>query len=90
MIRIPQKMTLILGTAFYKIFNKQSSNTISVANKKSLTRNGLGISHLREYKFKHSFQDSLNHVCIYGKDIDVSPHCLFDCPKYLQQRGRSS
>ena len=30
---------------------------------KFLTRLRLGLSHLREHKFKHSFQDSLNPLC---------------------------
>ena len=36
---------------------------------KSLTRLTLRLSHLREHKLKHSFQDSLNPICTYGNDI---------------------
>ena len=35
---------------------------------KLLSRIRLGLSHLREHKFKHSFQDSLNPFCGCGKD----------------------
>ena len=31
---------------------------------KYLSRIRLGLSHLREHKFKHSFQDTLNPVCV--------------------------
>ena len=36
---------------------------------KYLTRLGLGLSHLREHKFKYSFQDTLNPFC--SCDLDV-------------------
>ena len=37
----------------------------------------LGLSHLREYKFKRSFQDSLNPFCSCGKDeVETSSHYL--------------
>ena len=38
---------------------------------KLLTRLRLGLSHLREYKFKHSFQDSLNPICSSGNNIET-------------------
>ena len=36
---------------------------------KLLTRLHIGLSHLHEYKFSHCFQDTLNPVCEYSKDI---------------------
>ena len=33
---------------------------------KLITRLQLGLSHLRDRKFKHSFQDCLNLTCSYG------------------------
>ena len=36
---------------------------------KLVTRLRLGLSHLREHKFKHSFQDTLNPLCSCGVDI---------------------
>ena len=32
---------------------------------------GPGLSHLREQKFKHSFQDTLNPICACGSDIEA-------------------
>ena len=43
---------------------------------KSLTRLRLGLSHLREHKFKHGFLDSLNPVYSCGEDIETST-CFF-------------
>ena len=38
---------------------------------KLLTRLRLGLSHLREHKFKHSFQDILNPFCNCGKEAEA-------------------
>ena len=50
-----------------------------------LTRLRLG--HLREHKFKHSSQDSLNPVCSCGNDIETSAHFLFHCPNFWNWRS---
>ena len=34
----------------------------------------LSLSHLREHKFKHSFQDTINPLCNCGQDIESSTH----------------
>ena len=39
---------------------------------KFITRLWLGLSHLREHKFKHSFQDSLNPFYSCGLDVALS------------------
>ena len=49
---------------------------------KLLSRVRLGLSHLREHKFKHSFQDALNPICNCGKDIETPCHYLLSCPNY--------
>ena len=51
-----------------------------------LTRLLLGLSHLREYKFKHSFQDCLNPLCFRGNEIETSTHYLIHCPTYTNER----
>ena len=35
-----------------------------------ITRLRLGLSHLRDHKFKHSFQDTLNPLCSCGDDVE--------------------
>ena len=56
---------------------------------KLLTRLRLGLSHLREHKFKHSFQDSLNPICSCGNDTETSGHFLLHCPNFLNERSTS-
>ena len=46
----------------------------------------VGLSHLREHKFKHSFQDTLNPICNCGEDIETTSHYLLHCPDYLHER----
>ena len=45
-----------------------------------LSRLRLGLSHLREHKFKHSFQDSLNPFYSCGNgEVETSSHYLLYC-----------
>ena len=53
---------------------------------KFITRLRLGLSHLREHTFKHSFQDSLNPFCSCGLDIESTAHSLLHCPTYTIER----
>ena len=39
-----------------------------------ITRIRLGLSHLREHKFKHSFQDSISPICNCGNDVESPIH----------------
>ena len=52
---------------------------------KLLTRLRVGLSHLREHKFKHSFQDTFNSICNCDEHIETSSHYLLHCPDYLQE-----
>ena len=53
---------------------------------KLLTRSRLGLSHLRDHKFKYSFRDSLNPICNCGTDVKTTTHYLFHCPLFSDQR----
>ena len=53
---------------------------------KFITRLRLGLSYLREHKFKHSFKDSLNPSCSCGLDIESTAHFLLHCPRYIIER----
>ena len=53
------------------VFNCHNSKRV-----KLLTRLRLGLRHLREHKFEHSFQDSLNPIYGCGNDIETSAHYL--------------
>ena len=50
------------------------------------TRLLLGLSHLHEHKFKHSFQDTLNPLCSCGKEVETTFHFLLSCPNYSDGR----
>ena len=47
-----------------------------------ITRLRAGMSHLREHKFKHNFQDCLNPICSCGLDIKSTSHFLLHCPTF--------
>ena len=53
---------------------------------KLLTRLRLGLSHLREHKFKHGFLDSLNPICSCGQNIETSTHFLLHYSNYSNER----
>ena len=53
---------------------------------KLLTRLRLGFSHLHEHKFRHCFQDTLNPLCEFGKDIESTMHFFLHCTNFLIPR----
>ena len=53
---------------------------------KYITRIRLSLSHLREHKFKCSFQDTLNTICNYGNDVESAIHFFLHCPLYSNER----
>ena len=44
------------------------------------------MSHLREQKFKHYFQDCLNPICSCGLDIKSTSHFLLHYPTFNDER----
>ena len=52
---------------------------------KLLTRLRLGLSHLREHKFKHGFLDSLNPIFSCGHNVETT-HFLLHCSNYSNGR----
>ena len=46
----------------------------------------IGLSHLREHKFKHSFQDTLNPICNCGNDFESAIHFFLHCSLYSNER----
>ena len=53
---------------------------------KLLTRLRLGLSHLPEHKFKHSFQDTVNPICSCRKEVETTFNFLLSCPNYSEER----
>ena len=52
---------------------------------KLLTRLRLGLSNLREHKFKHVFLDSLNPICSCGQYFETSTYVLLHCSNYSNE-----
>ena len=44
------------------------------------------MSHLREHKFNHNFQDCSNPICSCGLDIESTSHFLLHCPTFNDER----
>ena len=47
----------------------------------------LGLSYLREHKFKHSFQDTLNPFCDCGCEIETTAHFPLHYPQFHTERS---
>ena len=71
-------------------FIRPSENSIFLGHNlkgiQLLTRLRLGLSHLRDHKFKHNFQDTLNPICNCGEDIETSSNYLLHCSHYTNER----
>ena len=66
------------------VFNSNSSKGL-----KFVTRLRLVLSHLREHRSKHSFQDSINPLCSCSLDVESTVHCFLHCP-YSQSKDTLS
>ena len=53
---------------------------------KYLTRLRLGLSHLREHKFRHNFRDSLNPLCSCNIESETTSHFLLRCTFFASHR----
>ena len=51
-----------------------------------MTRLLLGLSHLREHKFSHNFQNRINPLCSCGMDIESTSHFLLHCLLFDNKR----
>ena len=57
---------------------------------KHITRLQLGLSHLREHKFKHDFQDSINPLYNCGHGTESTTHFLLHCALLVRERSTIS
>ena len=53
---------------------------------KYLTRLRIGFSHLKEHKFRHNFQDSVDPMCSCGSGTKTTKNFLLHCPNFHLQR----
>ena len=79
----------IFSKSILKFIRPPANSLFDCHNRKGIkfiTRLRLGLSHLREQKFKHGFQDSLNPFCRCGLDIESTAHFLLHSPTYITER----
>ena len=78
-----------LKDSILKFIRPSASNVFNCNNYKGITlitRLRVGMSHLREHKLKHKFQDCLNPICSCGLDIESTSHFLLHCPTFNDER----
>ena len=51
-----------------------------------LTRLRVGLSYLREHKFRHNFRDSLKPICNCSNSIESTKHYLLNCSNFKNER----
>ena len=69
---------------FFQILVNRLKRLFSVS--KHVTKLRVGFSHLREHKFKHSFQDTLNPIWSCCFDAESTSHYVLHCPMYNAER----
>ena len=68
---------------------RKSNSVFNINNRvglKLLTRLRIGFSRIKELKFKHNFQDSVEPLCSCGNDIASTVHFFLHCPNFTTQR----
>ena len=61
-------------------------NCLNPKGIKVITSLRFGFRHLRDHKFKHSFQDCFNPIYSCGIEVEATAHYLLHCPNYLNER----
>ena len=71
-----------------KFIRPSPNSTFNVHNPhgiKLLTRLRVGLSHLREHRFRHNFQDYLDPFCNCSWHIETTIHFFLHCSIYSNQ-----
>ena len=87
----------IYSSTSYSIFKKKSLNYVRPCSKDAFNvyhpkrlivqaRLRVGVTHLREHKFKHSFLNICNPICFCGFDIKTFNHFFPHCPRFTNER----
>ena len=83
------KSLIVFEKSILQFIRSSPSSTYNCFNTKGiehLTRLRLGLSHLRDHKFKHGFLDSLNPICSCGLNIETTCYYLLQCPSFINER----
>ena len=62
-------------------------NCLNPVRVKLIKRLRLGLSHLRDQKFKYNFRDCLNPICCCGKDTETILHYLLRYPTSSDEKS---
>ena len=80
----------IYKRALLKFIRPTSANVYKIHHPrglKLLTRLRLGLSHLREHKFRHNFNDTIDPFCLCRTNcLETTEHFLLHCPIYASFR----
>ena len=80
----------IYKRALLKFIRPTSANVHKIHHQrglKLLTRLRLGLSHLREHKFRRNFNDTIDPFCLYSNNcLETTEHFLVHCPIYASFR----
>ena len=86
-IKISESIVTFRILSFIRQSTNSTFNCHNPRGIKLLLRLRLGLSHLREHKFKHTFQDSLNPFCSCIKgEVETSSHYLLHCSDYSEEQ----
>ena len=79
----------IFKNSLLKIIRPAPNNVFLIRDAtglKLLTRLRLGLSHLREHKFSHNFQDTVNPLCSCSLELENVEHFFLRCHHFNQSR----
>ena len=72
--------------SFTRAMSKSIYNIHNPLGIKFLTRLRIGFSQLKEHKFRHNFQDSINPMCSCSNDIETTIHFFLHFANFTTQR----
>ena len=86
-IRISESLNVFKSKILKFIRPKANSffNCSSLRGVKLIARFRIGLSHLQDHRFKHSFQVCLNPICSCGIKVETIVHFVY--PNYLHKRS---
>ena len=72
---------------FIRPSSNSEYNSYNPKSIKLMNRFCLGLSHLLEHKFKHSFEDSINPLCSCGYKVESTINFFLHCPLFANERA---
>ena len=72
------------------MFRRPKLNTINNIHNplgiKHLTRLRIYLSHIKEHKFRHNFQDSIDSICNCGNSVETTINYFLHCANFSLER----